>query len=56
MAITGTCPASTMIGGGSVLGIVLAVGIVIGIAARDALVDTPQASALAAQAKRAAIP
>ncbi len=45
-AITGACPgtASTMIGGGSVLGIVLAVGIVTGIALHDAVVTTPQAT------------
>lgn len=43
-AITGACPgtASTMIGGGSVLGIVLAVGIVAGIALKDTMASTPQ--------------
>ncbi|HEV2072075.1 MAG TPA: DUF6691 family protein, partial [Thermomicrobiales bacterium] len=48
-AITGACPgtASTMIGGGSVLGIVLAVGVVAGITLRDMIVSTPQAAPLA---------
>lgn len=48
-AITGACPgtASTMIGGGSILGIVLAVGVVAGITLRDMLVSTPQAAPLA---------
>ena len=48
-AITGACPgtASTMIGGGSVLGIVLAVGVVAGITLRDMIVTTPQAAPVA---------
>jgi uncharacterized membrane protein YedE/YeeE len=39
-AITGACPgtASTTLGGGSVMGIVLVVGIITGIALRDAVV------------------
>jgi uncharacterized membrane protein YedE/YeeE len=42
-AITGACPgtASTTLGAGSLLGIVLVVGIVAGIALRDATVRTP---------------
>lgn len=40
-AVSGACPgtASTMIGGGSILGLVLAVGIVVGIALRDRVVE-----------------
>lgn len=45
-AITGACPgtASTMLGGGSVLGIVLVAGMIAGIALRDVIVTTPQAA------------
>ena len=47
-AITGACPgtASTMIGGGSLMGIVLAAGLVAGIALRDVVVQTPQSAPL----------
>lgn len=50
-AITGACPgtASTTLGGGSVMGIVLVVGIIAGIALRDAVVArqaTPMVDAL----------
>ena len=43
-AITGACPgtASTTLGGGSVLGVVLVVGMVAGIALRDATVRVPR--------------
>ena len=55
-AITGACPgtASTTLGGGSVMGIVLVVGIIAGIALRDVVVArqaTPITDALPGTAK-----